>query len=170
VEAAFRAGVGFAGGTPPFQRFVLSSAFRQSLSGRVQAVARAQGRFASSGTPSFELPSLGGDQSVRGFRTDEALGERLWSVQSELWIPLSRHGAPRGRLGAIARNLRVASFYDLGGLYSARGSSEGFRQGCGAGLRLVLNGIVFELDWAYGFGMGALGDGRGRAYFNIRLP
>ena len=45
------------------------------------------GRFenAAGDPPIFELPSLGGADTVRGFRADDAIGRRLWSSQNELW-------------------------------------------------------------------------------------
>ncbi len=109
--------------------------------------------------PIFELPSFGGADTVRGFRADDAIGRRLWSMQSELW-----HGLPRWPL------VKVAAFMDLGGAYQTTGSYPGLREGMGAGLRLDLRVAVLKFDWAYGFGLAATGGSRGKFYFNVVFP
>jgi hypothetical protein len=109
--------------------------------------------------PIFELPSLGGADTVRGFRADDAIGRRLWSVQSELW-----HGLPRWQL------LKVATFADIGGAYQTTGSYPGLREGLGTGLRLDLRVAVLKFDWAYGFGQAATGGSRGKFYFDVVFP
>ncbi len=109
--------------------------------------------------PIFELPSLGGADTVRGFRADDAVGRRLWSLQSELW-----HGLPRWPL------LKIATFIDLGAAYQTTGSDPGLREGLGTGLRLDLRVAVLKFDWAYGFGQAATGGSRGKFYFNVVLP
>jgi hypothetical protein len=109
--------------------------------------------------PIFELPSLGGADTVRGFRADDAIGRRMWSLQSELW-----HGLPRWQL------LKIATFVDLGGAYQTTGSYAGLREGLGTGLRLDLRVAVLKFDWAYGFGQAATGGSRGKFYFNVVFP
>jgi hypothetical protein len=109
--------------------------------------------------PIFELPSLGGADTVRGFRADDAIGRRLWSAQSELW-----HGLP------VTSLLKVATFFDLGGASRTTGSRAGLRAGPGTGLRLDLHVAVLKLDWAYGFGQAATGGSRGKFYFNVTIP
>jgi hypothetical protein len=109
--------------------------------------------------PIFELPSLGGADTVRGFRADDAIGRRLWSTQCELW-----HGLPRWRL------LKIAAFMDAGGAYRTTGSYPGTREGLGTGLRLDLRVAVLKFDWAYGFGQAATGGSRGKFYFNVVFP
>jgi hypothetical protein len=119
------------------------------------------GRFenAIGDVPIFELPSLGGSGTVRGFRADDAIGRRLWSSQSELWHGLSRW-----------QPLKIATFFDLGGAYQTTGSYPGLRAGPGTGLRLDLRVAVVKFDWAYGFGQAATGGSRGKFYFNVVLP
>jgi len=118
------------------------------------------GRFenAVGNAPLFELPSLGGADTVRGFRADDAIGRRLWSSQSELW-----HALPRWP------SLKIAPFFDLGGAYQTIGSSPGLRAGLGTGLRLDLRVAVLKFDWAYGFGDAATGGSRGKFYFTVAL-
>lgn len=119
------------------------------------------GRFenAFGNPPIFELPSFGGEDTVRGFRADDAIGRRLWASQNELWWPLPR-----------LSTLKLATFSDVGGAYQTTGSSPGLREGLGAGLRLDLRLAVLKLDWAYGFGAAATGGGRGKVYFNVEFP
>jgi Omp85 superfamily domain len=114
---------------------------------------------AAGSPPIFELPSLGGADTVRGFRADDAIGRRLWSLQSELW-----HGLPRWPL------LKIAAFIDLGGAYQTTGSYPGLREGPGTGLRLDLRLAVLKFDWAYGFGQAATGGSRGKFYVNVVFP
>ncbi len=114
---------------------------------------------AASNSPIFELPSLGGADTVRGFRADDTIGRKLWSLQSELW-----HGLPRWPL------LKIATFIDLGGAYETTGSYPGLREGLGTGLRLDLRVAVLKFDWAYGFGQAATGGSRGKFYFNVVFP
>jgi Omp85 superfamily domain len=118
------------------------------------------GRFenAVGNVPIFELPSLGGADTVRGFRADDAIGRRLWSAQTELW-----HGFPRWPL------LKIATFVDVGGAYQTTGSYPGLREGLGSGLRLDLRVAVLKFDWAYGFGQAATGGSRGKFYFSVVL-
>jgi hypothetical protein len=110
--------------------------------------------------PIFELPSLGGADTVRGFRADDAIGRRLWSTQSELWW----HVLPR------LPPLKLATFVDLGGAYQTTGSYAGLREGLGTGVRLDLRVAVLKFDWAYGLGQAATGGSRGKFYFNVVLP
>jgi len=114
---------------------------------------------AAGNPPIFELPSFGGEDTVRGFRADDAIGRRLWSTQSELW-----HGLPRWRL------LKIAAFMDAGGAYQTTGSYPGLREGLGTGLRLDLRVAVVKFDWAYGFGQTATGGSRGKFYINVVFP
>ncbi len=119
------------------------------------------GRFenAFGNSPIFELPSFGGENTVRGFRADDAIGRRLWASQNELWWPLPRLSP-----------LKLATFCDVGGAYQTVGSSPGLREGLGAGLRLDLRLAVLKFDWAYGFGPAATGGSRGKVYFNVEFP
>lgn len=118
------------------------------------------GRFenALGNPPIFELPSFGGANTVRGFRADDAIGQRLWSDQNELW-----HGLPRWPL------LKIATFVDVGGANQTTGSYPGVRVGPGAGLRLDLRVAVLKFDWAYGLGQAATGGSRSKFYFSVAM-
>jgi hypothetical protein len=175
IESALRFGIGLSETEPAFRRLRIAAHYHQSIAGPVEVESRLQSRTATEKTPVFELPSLGGEDSVRGFRTDESLGGRLWAWQSELWFPVLGSGAPSKFRDFVRRNVRLAALYDLGGAYrlAPRLSAmlEGIRQGAGLGLRVRYQGVVIEADWAYGFGSNdSSRPGRGRFYFSFRLP
>lgn len=123
------------------------------------------GRFenAFGSTPIFELPSFGGESTVRGFRADDAIARRLWADQNELW-----HVLPQWLWKTSP--LKLAAFFDVGGAYQTVGSTPGLRAGLGTGLRLDLRVAVLKFDWAYGFGRAATGGSRGKFYVNVVFP
>jgi hemolysin activation/secretion protein len=136
--------------------------FELDIGGRVEAAGRA--------TPLFELPSFGGSDTVRGFRRDDALGRKLWSLQHELWVPLPVGGSDQdaGPLRALLRqSVKLAPFVDVGGLYGAVRGRAGARAGAGLGLRLVYSPLVFKLDFGYGFGGAATDARRGKVHFGV---
>ena len=122
----------------------------------------------SRATPRFELPSLGGSEILRGFRADDGLGRKLWTLQNEVWIPLNIGNDRSTGFKAMLRDkVKVATFVDVGGLYDAINVSSGIRAGTGAGLRFIYNPIIFKLDFGYGFGEKATTGGRGKFHFSI---
>lgn len=158
-----------------FRRLQVGAQYHQTVAGPVEVESRFEARRASRMTPVFELPSLGGPQSVRGFRADETVGRHLWTLQSELWLPVLGSGTPSKIRDFVRRNVRVAAFYDAGrlGLLAdgVESAVDQFRHGAGVGLRLRYQGVVIETDWGYGFGSDeARRPGRGRLYMNFRLP
>jgi hypothetical protein len=145
-------------------------------------------RNASSGVPIYELPSMGGSESLRGFRQDDLLARRLWSVQSELWIPVpyTVSALPGGSGAASVRrflrqNIRIAIFADAGGAYgfpqsvpsyfltgtAAATVGAGTRWAPGVGIRFIRGNFALKLDWAYGRGRGQSGAGHGRGYLGV---
>lgn len=173
IEPALRIGLPMSG-EPAFTRFAVGTQYHQSVAGPLEAESRFELRHATDRTPVFELPSLGGMESVRGFRTDERVGHTLWAWQNELWLPVLRGGAPSAFRDFVRRNVRLAGLYDLGRVTApAAGVVDpaGFRHGAGIGLRIRYQGVVIETDWARGFGNGDTGrPGHGHFYFNFRLP
>jgi hypothetical protein len=132
------------------------------------------GRFeqATSSTPIFEQPSFGGADVVRGFRADDAIGRRLWSLQTELLHPipgLDSSAITNDMLRSLVRGLRIAALYDAGGIFDTTASQQGLRSGAGAGLHVDMGLAVLKLDWAYGFGNAATSGSRGKFYFGITL-
>ena len=130
------------------------------MSARVQA--------ATADTPVVEQPSLGGAETLRGFRTDEAIGTVLWSVQPELWFDLSGLFGRSKAAGFLQRTLRVASFVDAGAVSGPLVSGgDGLRWGPGVGISILRGPIALKVDWARGMGGGASGPGRGRIYVGV---
>jgi outer membrane protein assembly factor BamA len=179
-----RVGTGL-GAEPTYAVFDLDGGLHRRISDQYLISADISGRFqlASSMTPVFDLPSLGGGESVRGFQTDDALGRKLWSLQSELWAPVPFTLAATQQSGGarwfLRQNVRLAGFFDAGGVWDTNlalspglaipGTSAlpGFRKGAGAGIRFIQGPITLKFDWAYGFGHGAFGDGHGRFYIGV---
>ena len=162
VEPRVIVGTGLAQGVPVFSRVMVTSnthwmfdRWEYDFTARIENATRS--------TPIFELPSFGGPDTVRGFRADDAIGRRLWSIQSELWHPLP--GFEQTRLD----RLRAAAFFDAGGAYQTTASRPGLREGAGLGLRLDLHLAVLKFDWAYGFREAATGGSRGKFYFSVGL-
>lgn len=124
-------------------------------------------------TPIVEQPSFGGGDVVRGFRADDAIGRRLWSLQNEAWLPFpgvprdASGGVPANRVTSILAKLKVAPFVDFGGAYQTVSSVPGLRSGAGLGLRLDMDRILFKLDWGHGFGAAATGATVGKFYFSL---
>ena len=159
-------------GAPAFGRLSVSAQYHQLVAGPLEAESRFEVRHATDKTPVFEQPSLGGMESVRGFRADERVGRTLWAWQNELWLPVLGGGTPSGFRDFVRRNVRLAGLYDLGrltGLAPGLAESAGFRHGAGMGLRIRYQGVMIETDVAYGFGSDGR-PGHGRFYFNFRLP
>lgn len=168
LEPRVRFGLGLARTEPRFTAFQLAGNYHQHLPRLLEADISGQFAQASRGTPLVELPSFGGETMVRGFRRDDALGRRVWSLQSELWLPvpgLSRSAEGFGRF--LRRQVRLAGFADLGGAAQTFASQPGTRFGPGLGARVVFFPVVIKLDWAYGLGDAAVGRGRGRFYFSV---
>lgn len=173
LEPRLRVGLGLAHNEPVFTVFSLAGNYHRQLPKLLELDLSNRVQVATRQTPLFELPSFGGEEMVRGFRRDDALGRRVWSWQSELWLPVpgvSRSAEGIGRF--LRRQVRLAGFADVGGAYQTVDSRPGTRFGPGLGARIIFSPVVIKLDWAYGIGDAATGRGRGRFYFsvNTNLP
>jgi hypothetical protein len=172
VEPFVEAGLGLSATEPNFALGGITANFHQVLGAFAYDVA---GRYQDStgDTPIVEQPSLGGGASVRGFRADDAIGRRLWSLQNEVWLPLPgvqrnpSGGASSNQAAALLAKLKLAPFFDLGGAWQTTLSSPGLRSGTGMGLRLDMDRIIFKLDWGHGFGAAATGATVGKFYFSL---
>ncbi|MEO8368642.1 MAG: ShlB/FhaC/HecB family hemolysin secretion/activation protein, partial [Candidatus Solibacter sp.] len=169
---SIRVGLGASATEPVYARFSGEAAYNQTLNGRSSLHFRVHGGRATSNTPMFELLSLGGENSVRGFRADDAIGRSYWSAQNEFWWRFLPNLGVNKMLVTLERNLHIAPFFDVGQVedVAVTRSLPGVRRGAGAGFRFPFRGVVFALDWAYGWGDGAFGKGRGRVHFNFLFP
>ena len=151
-----------------FHRIRLAARFEHALPARYAL--HLAGRFeqSSRNTPEFDLPSLGGADSVRGFRQDDALGQRLWSLQNELWTPVPALTS----VDFVRDNLRLATFFDLGNAYRTGEQHPGLRKGTGLGVRMTYGPVVLKADVAYGIGHADTHSRKLQFYFGatINLP
>ena len=167
-EPKFKAGLGLAVGEPRYNKFLATGNFHQMLPGRYELDVSGRAEVASQATPRFELSSFGGAEILRGFRADDGLGRKLWTLQNEVWIPLNIGNDQSTGLKAMLREkVKIASFLDVGGLYDAINVSDGMRAGTGIGLRVIYNPIIFKFDFGYGFGEKATSGGRGKFHFSV---
>jgi hypothetical protein len=166
LEPFVETGLDLASAERPFAVAGASGNYHQ-LFGAVAADITGHLKSATRDTPLIELPSFGGAEVVRGFRSDDAVGRRVWSLQNELWVPLPSIGAAPTQIQGILSQLRLAPFFDFGGAYQTIASAPGLRAGPGLGLRYEMNKIIVKLDWAYGFGDAATPGRRGKFYFTF---
>ena len=91
---------------------------------------------------------LGGDGSLRGFRTGTAIGDTLLAGSAEIRVPLTSPFAA-GRAG-------VRAFADVGTVYSHGGRLRDQRMETGVGGGVWMGAAVFHatLDVARGLGSG----------------
>jgi len=129
--------------------------------------------WASPQTPLTELPRLGGDESLRGFRQDAASGRLVWSLQNEVWLPLRFSERLGPAIDGLVRNdLKFALFADVGrAAYSLQAPAlEPVNVGVGAGLRYTLqNSATLRLDFAHLVTGSGYSRGRQGVYFSIVL-
>jgi hypothetical protein len=129
--------------------------------------------------PDFELFSLGGPTTVRGFQEDTRLGRGIAALQSELWIPFARplearpvkgeeidNPAAAPHVPRFIRWVKGAVFLDGGAVWQSPNSGRDALAGAGVGLRFVVPGqpLVVRID--YGWGLGPAG---GDAYPYVSL-
>ncbi|HVQ36778.1 MAG TPA: BamA/TamA family outer membrane protein, partial [Pyrinomonadaceae bacterium] len=169
LEPRVRFGLRLGTDSPSFTKITATGNLHQSLPHRLAADISGSLALASRDTPDFELPSFGGGEVVRGFRHDDALGRRLWSLQNELWLPVPGTATDEeaGLKTFLRDNVRLAPFVDVGALSRPRTSTAGLRSGFGLGLRVIYNVIILKVDYAYGVGAAATGGGPGKFYFSI---
>ena len=121
--------------------------------------------------PSFELWSLGGATTVRGFREDSFLGRDLASLQAELWLPFARPvevvvpppsgGDQNLALTPVepraARLFKLALFLDGGYLSGTTANTTETIAGAGLGIRFMVPHRPFVIRADYGRGLGGHG-------------
>ena len=166
-----RFGLGLAKTEQAFNKFSLAGELDQELPKLLALNIRGRLELANSNTPIFELPSLGGSEILRGFRQDDAIGQRLWAFQNELKFPVPGTGNAIEGIGLfLQQKIKLAGFFDIGNIHKTVGSSSGLRKSPGIGVRLSYFPVELGLDWAYGFGPAATtGHGRGRFAMTVRV-
>jgi hemolysin activation/secretion protein len=165
-----RAGTGMSQTEPVFATGRLDVQIWQAYRHGLGSFVALHGGVASRATPVFEALSFGGADSVRGFRTDDAIALRTWSVQAEGRIPLPVRRPKGGKgIASMLSQIKLAPLFDVGGAQQTIGSEPGMRSGAGLGLRLKVSFVEFGLDWAYATsGPAATGGSRGKFYFSIK--
>jgi cell division septation protein DedD len=168
LEPFVEVGLGLSATEPTFTLGGISANYHQAL-GSIAADFTGHFENSTASTPVVEQPSFGGADVMRGFRADDAIGLRYWSLQNELWFPLPHLAASvsNTQLKTLLSQLRMAPFLDVGGAYQTVSSAPGVRLGPGAGLRFAMDRIVLKFDWAYGIGDAATGGSRGKFYFTL---
>ena len=157
-------------GAPSFTRFDVVGDAHVKLGQGYAFDSSGSFRRTSAETPVFEMPSLGGPDSVRGFQPDDAIGRGVWSAQNEFWMPVPFLTDLEGSRGNFFRKMvRLALFVDVAGVQdSSAGSLEGTRAGTGLGGRLQFGAVVLKGDFAYGFGPQTISGSRGKFYFSVK--
>lgn len=134
---------------------------------RLEITPRFQG--ATTGTPEYEAPSIGGAETVRGFRADASLARLAATIQNELWIPSTGSKRYHERfLDFLSHKVWIAPFFDYG--YSAQTVSgvSGSLLGPGIGGRILLGAALFKLDWGYGLYNGPSGLGGSKFSLDVK--
>jgi hypothetical protein len=168
VDPVVRWGLGLSATEPRYTRFGITGGYHQQMIGPTELDLTISGSVASEDTPLYELPSFGGEQSVRGFRRDDILARRLWAVQPEVWTPVPGVGNAVDGAGQFLRqNVRLAFFTDFGGVSHTLGPFNGVKAGPGVGLRIRYGAAVLKLDWAKGIGDAYSSSDWGRFYFSV---
>jgi hypothetical protein len=165
-EPSVLLGLGIA--QPSFAVLAMSGRLHQYFPGQWDLIFDGRLDLATKRTPIFEQPSFGSSDTVRGFRADDAIGRRQWSLKNELNMPVPGTSPDsKGLMKTLREKVKLAAFADVGAIYQTTGSKPGIRFGPGGGVRFTYQGAELQFDWAYGIGEGAFGRGRGRFYFSI---
>jgi hypothetical protein len=134
---------------------------------RIEVTPRFQ--YASSHTPEFELPSIGGAETVRGFREDASLARSATTLQNELWVPSTGPRRFHGGFGGfLTHNVWIAPFFDYGYSSQTQSGIKGSLMGPGIGARIKYGAALFKLDWGYGIYDGPRDLGGSKFSFNVK--
>ncbi len=168
-ESKFRFGLGLAAHEAKFTSTSFNGKYHRQLPKLFEIDVGGRAELRTGNTPQYEQASFGGVESVRGFRTDELIGKKLWSIQPEVWFPVfGTENLGRGPMGKLFReSIRLAGFIDVGGVYGTNNGFAGVKAGPGLGIRFVKNPIVLKLDWAYGLGGVPSPQRRGKIHFGV---
>jgi len=170
IEPSVRFSWGSSPAVSDFRAAGIAASLNQHIADRVLTTFDLSVRLqaATGATPLVEQPSLGGAETLRGFRTDDVIGTSLWSIQPEAWFAFGRVFGRTKVADFVEKNLRLAGFVDVGGAYGVLApDTDGVRWGPGIGIRFFQGPIALKVDWARGIGDGASGPGRGRFYVGV---
>ena len=158
------------GGERTFVRPGLDATLHAHFPSGIETHLHAVGGTIDRHVPSFEQWSLGGANTVRGFREDSFLGRSLAAVQAEIWFPFLRQGPiapppegqPWDRRNApfeppAARLFKWALFADGGYLSGTTVGGTAEIAGVGIGLRFLVPHHPFVVKVDYGRGLGTDG-------------
>ena len=158
------------GGERTFVRPGVDGTLHARFPSGIESVLHAVGGTIDRSVPSFEQWSLGGANTVRGFREDAFLGRHMAALQTEIWFPFVRQGPiappPEGqdwdRRNApfeppAARLFKWALFADGGYASSTTEGRTVTIAGLGIGLRFLVPHHPFVVKIDYGRGMGSDG-------------
>jgi len=135
----------------PFATIRLNARWHRPLSATTAYSAEALGAWATASTPTFERPSFGGNETVRGFRADAFIGRSVAGVQQEVWVPVPG-GTLWGRRtrNVLTQHIRLAAFADVGMVGGASADTAAtLRAGTGLGVRIRMGGFTLRADWAH---------------------
>jgi hypothetical protein len=122
----------------------------------------------SAGTPPAEYISFGGEDTVRGYRSDRTAARRVWAVQNEYWMPLRWPFGSESLERTLRRKLAVAALIDVGDVRESLTSFSGRKTGVGLGLRYNHeDALTMRLDVAHPVGSEIGADRRMRLYFTV---
>ena len=173
IEPSFDFAARAGGGERTFVRSGLDVTLHGRYASGLETELHLKGGTIDREVPSFELWSLGGASTVRGFREDSFLGRHVAALQAEIWLPFVRTSTPaRVSTGSeepgdglalipveprAARLFKWALFVDGGTVTrSTTGTNEAIA-GAGVGIRFIVprHPLVVSID--YGWGLGSLG-------------
>ena len=167
------------GGERTFVRPGVDGSLHERYRSGIETVFHLVGGTIDRDVPSYELWSLGGPNSVRGFKEDTFLGRHMAALQAEIWFPFTRplpmtapaededwnaENAPFEP--PAARLFKWALFVDGG---TVSGTTEGQSAaigGAGVGIRFLVPHHPFVVKIDYGWGLGSRG---GHAYPYVAL-
>lgn len=99
--------------------------------------------------PAAELPTFGGENTVRGLREDFAAGQALWALQSEWWMPAPWRTDSERLASLLRRQLALAAWVDTGAIYKPTTAIARRHTAVGLGLRYSQSdALTMRLDLA----------------------
>jgi hypothetical protein len=118
--------------------------------------------------PVTEWPVFGGDEGVRGYRSDRVAARRIAVLRSEAWLPLPWPTDSPSTERLFRRQLNLAAFADLGHVDDPAIPFERRAAGIGLGLRYAQgDALVLKFDLARPLRADAPPDRKLRIHFSV---